>query len=306
MTSLRKPPALRKGDLIGVVAPAGAVKAEDLNAGIGRLEELGYRVLAGRSLYRSVRYLAGRDVDRAADVMDMFENPEVRAVVAARGGYGTSRVIPLLDPKMIKRSPKIFVGSSDVTLLLHFLREACGFVTFHGPMVSPNFGKYSSPTTNESFVQILGALAPQCRYDVRGVTVLKGGSAEGVLTGGCLSLVCQTIGTPYEIRTDGAIVFLEDINEPPYRIDRMLTYLKQLGKFKNARAVIFGLMPDCHPAPHESYTIHDVIRDVLGDLQCPILADFPSGHGGTNVTLPFGVRAAVDGVTLSLLEAPVS
>jgi muramoyltetrapeptide carboxypeptidase len=306
MTALRKPPALRKGDLIGVVAPAGAVKVDDLNAGINRLEELGYRTLIGRSLYRSARYLAGPDADRAADVMAMFENPEVRAVVAARGGYGTSRVIPLLDPKIIERSPKIFVGSSDVTLLLHFLRTACGFVTFHGPMVSPNFGKYSSPATNESFVRILSAIAPPGRYDVRGVTVLKGGSAEGVLTGGCLSLVCQTIGTPYEIQTDGAIVFLEDINEPPYRIDRMLTYLKQLGKFATARAVIFGPMPDCHPAPHESYTIHDVIRDVLGDLQCPILADFPSGHGGTNVTLPFGVCAAVDGATLSLLEAPVS
>ncbi|MFZ5877369.1 MAG: S66 peptidase family protein [Nitrospirota bacterium] len=306
MTALSKPPALRKGDLIGVVAPAGAVKVDDLNSGIKRLEELGYRMLVGRSLRRAARYLAGQDAERAADVMAMFENPEVRAVVAARGGYGTSRIIPLLDAKVIARSPKIFVGSSDLTLLLHFLRTACGFVTFHGPMVSPNFGKYSSPTTSESFVRILGATRPPGPFEVRGVTVLKGGGAEGVLTGGCLSLVCQTIGTPYEIQTDGAIVFLEDINEPPYRIDRMLTYLKQLGKFARARAVIFGLMPDCHPAPHESYTLHDVIRDVLGDLRCPILADFPSGHGGTNVTLPFGVRAAVDGATLSILDAPVS
>lgn len=306
MTPLRKPPALRKGDLIGVVAPAGAVKTDDLNAGIKRLEELGYRVLVGRSVYRSARYLAGRDAERAGDLMEMFANADVRAIVAARGGYGTSRVIPLLDPRAIARSPKIVVGSSDVTLLLHFLQTACAFVTFHGPMVSPNFGKYSSPATNDSFVRVLGATTPPGRFDVRGVTTLKGGSAEGVLTGGCLSLVCQTIGTPYEIRTDGAIVFLEDINEPPYRIDRMLTYLKQLGKFDRARAVIFGLMPDCHPAPQESYRLHDVIRDVLGDLPCPILVDFPSGHGGTNVTLPFGVRAAVDGPTLSILEAPVS
>jgi muramoyltetrapeptide carboxypeptidase len=306
MTRPRKPPALRKGDLIGVVAPAGAVKGDDLDAGIARLEELGYHVLLGRSVRRAARYLAGRDAERAADLMEMFADPDVRAVVAARGGYGTSRVIPLLDPTVIARSPKIFVGSSDLTVLLHFLHTTCGFVTFHGPMVSPNFGKYSSPSTNESFVRILGATASPGRFEVRGVTTLTGGSAEGVLTGGCLSLVCQTIGTPYEIQTDGAIVFLEDINEPPYRIDRMLTYLKQLGKFDAARAVIFGLMPDCHPAPHESYTLHDVIRDVLGELPCPILVDFPSGHGGTNVTLPFGVRAAVDGATLSILEAPVS
>jgi muramoyltetrapeptide carboxypeptidase len=306
MTPLRKPPALRKGDLIGVVAPAGAVKNDDLNAGIRRLEELGYRILVGRSVRRTTRYLAGRDAERAADLMEMFANPDVRAVVAARGGYGTSRVIPLLDPSEIARSPKIFVGSSDLTLLLHFLRTACGFVTFHGPMVSPNFGKYSAPATNDAFVRILGSTTPPGRYDVRGVTTLKGGSAEGVVTGGCLSLVCQTIGTPYEIDTDGAIVFLEDINEPPYRIDRMLTYLKQLGKFDAARAVIFGLMPDCHPSPHESYGLQDVIRDVLGDLPCPILADFPSGHGGTNLTLPFGVRAAVDGPTLTILDAPVS
>lgn len=306
MTPLRKPPALHKGDLIGVVAPAGAVKREDLNAGIKRLEELGFRLLLGRSVHHRVRYLAGDDRDRAADLMEMFANPEVRAVVAARGGYGSSRVIGFLDLDAISRTPKIFVGSSDVTLLLHVFRSQCGFVTFHGPMVSPNFGKYSSPTTSDSFVRILGATAPPGRFDVRGIKALKSGSAEGVLTGGCLSLVCQTIGTSYEIQTDGAILFLEDINEPPYRIDRMLTYLKHVGKFDKVRAVIFGLMPDCHPSPHESYALDDVIRDVLGGLPCPILLDFPSGHGGTNVTLPFGVRAAVEGTTLSVLEAPVS
>jgi muramoyltetrapeptide carboxypeptidase len=306
MTPLRKPPALKKGDLIGVVAPAGVVKADDLGNGVRRLEELGFRVALGRSLYRSARYLAGRDEERAADLAEMFANPEVKAVVAARGGYGTSRIIPLLDAKALARSPKIFVGSSDLTLLLHFLRSACRLVTFHGPMVSPNFGKYSSPTTNGEFVRILGATTPPGPIDVTGVKVLKGGSGEGVLTGGCLSLVCQTIGTPYEIQTEDAILFLEDINEPPYRIDRMLTYLKQVGKFDGVRAVVFGLMPDCHPSPQELYTLEDVIRDVLADLPCPILYDFPSGHGGTNVTLPFGVRAAVEGSTLSILEAPVS
>lgn len=306
MSLLRKPAALRKGDLVGVVAPAGAVKTDDLNAGIKRLEELGFRVLLGRSVHRRVRYLAGQDRDRAADLSDMFANPEVRAVVAARGGYGASRVIPLLDAEVIARTPKIFVGSSDITLLLHFIRTHCGFVTFHGPMVSPNFGKYSSPTTSDSFVRILGATKAPGPFDVQGVKAIKSGNAEGVLTGGCLSLVCQTIGTSYEIQTDGAILFLEDINEPPYRIDRMLTYLRQIGKFDKVRAVIFGLMPDCHPSPHESYALEDVIRDVLGDLPCPILLDFPSGHGGTNVTLPFGVRAAVEGTALSVLEAPVS
>jgi muramoyltetrapeptide carboxypeptidase len=306
MTPLRKPPALRKGDLIGVVAPAGAVKTEDLGNGVRRLEEMGFRVALGRSLYRSARYLAGRDEERAADLAEMFANPEVKAVVAARGGYGTSRIIPLLDAKALARSPKIFVGSSDLTLLLHFLRSACRLVTFHGPMVSPNFGKYSSPTTNGEFVRILGATTPPGPIDVTGVKVLKGGSGEGILTGGCLSLVCQTIGTPYEIQTEDAILFLEDINEPPYRIDRMLTYLKHVGKFDGVRAVVFGLMPDCHPSPQELYTLEDVIRDILADLPCPILYDFPSGHGGTNVTLPFGVRAAVEGSTLSILEAPVS
>ena len=306
MRPLRKPPALKKGDLIGVVAPAGVVKTEDLGNGVRRLEELGFRVALGRSLYQSARYLAGRDEERAADLAEMFANPEVKAVVAARGGYGTSRIIPLLDAKALARSPKIFVGSSDLTLLLHFLRSACRLVTFHGPMVSPNFGKYSSPTTNGEFVRILGATTPPGPIDVTGVKVLKGGSGEGVLTGGCLSLVCQTIGTPYEIQTEDAILFLEDINEPPYRIDRMLTYLKQVGKFDGVRAVVFGLMPDCHPSPQELYTLEDVIRDVLADLPCPILYDFPSGHGGTNVTLPFGVRASVEGATLSILEAPVS
>ena len=306
MTPLRKPPALQKGDLIGVVAPAGAVKADDLGAGIRRLEELGFRVVLGRSVYRTSRYLAGRDQDRAADLTEMFAHPEVKAVVAARGGYGTSRLLPFLDAALLARFPKIFVGSSDLTIFLHFLRTACQLVVFHGPMVSPNFGKYSSPATNDAFIRMLSATTPPGPFDVAGVKVLKGGSGEGVLTGGCLTLVCQTIGTPYEIQTDEAILFLEDINEPPYRIDRMLTYLKQLGKFNRVRAVVFGLMPDCHPSSQDLYTLEDVIRDVLGDLPCPVLIDFPSGHGGTNVTLPFGVRAAVEGSTLSILEAPVS
>jgi len=306
MKPLVKPPALNKGDAIGVVAPAGVVKAEDLAAGVRRLEGLGFRVVLGRSVHRVMRYLAGQDRERAADIMRMFADPEIKAVVAARGGYGTSRVIPLLDHSLLARTPKIFVGSSDLTLLLHFLRATCGWVTFHGPMVSPNFGKYLSPTTNAAFIQMLSATTPPGELTVDGVQVLRGGSAEGVLTGGCLTLVCHTIGTRYEVQTDDAILFLEDINEPPYRIDRMLTYLKQVGKFDRVRAVIFGLMPDCHPASQDVYTLEEVIGDVLGDLTCPILFDFPSGHGGTNVTLPLGVRAAVDGPTLSILEAPVS
>lgn len=306
MKPLVKPPALQKGDVIGVVAPAGAVKVDDLAAGVRRLEGLGFKVVLGQSVHRATRYLAGSDRERAADIMRMFANPEIKAVVAARGGYGSARVIPLLDPAVLARRPKIFVGSSDLTLLLHFLRATCGWVTFHGPMVSPNFGKYLSATTNTSFLQMLSAVTPPGVLAVDGVKVLKGGSAEGVLTGGCLTLLCHTIGTRYEIETDDAILFLEDINEPPYRIDRMLTYLKSLGKFDRVRAVIFGLMPDCHPASQDLYTLEDIIGDVLGDLTCPILLDFPSGHGGTNVTLPLGVRAAVDGTVLSILEAPVS
>ena len=302
-----KPEALRPGDRIGVIAPAGSVDPAELAQGADRLKEMGFRVALGESVTKQLRYLAGSDRERAADLNRMFSNPEIKAVICARGGYGTSRIIPYLDEDAIEQHPKIVVGSSDVTLLLNHLRQHFGLVTFHGPMVAPNFGKQPSSLTDTWFRKILVEGHGNGPIAVDGVKGLRGGLAQGPLVGGCLTMLCTSLGTPYEIQTDGAVLLLEDIDEAPYRIDRMLTQLKAASKFKNAKGVIFGKMPGCQPPSHSSYVLEDVICDVLADQTVPILYGFPTGHGGEQVTLPLGLPVQIDGNTaaVTLLESAV-
>jgi muramoyltetrapeptide carboxypeptidase len=302
-----KPEALRPGDTIGVIAPAGSVDPAELGQGVDRLKGMGFRVVLGESVAKRLRYLAGSDRERAADLNRMFSNPEIAAILCARGGYGTSRIIPYLDQDAIAQHPKIVIGSSDVTLLLNHLRQHFGLVTFHGPMVAPNFGKQPSSLTDAWFRKILVEAQGEGPIAVDGVKGLRGGQAEGPLVGGCLTMLCSTLGTPYEIQTDGAILLLEDIDEAPYRIDRMLTQLKAASKFKNARGVIFGTMPGCQPPSPSAYVLEDVICDVLADQTIPILYGFPTGHGGEQVTLPLGIPVRIDGSTaaVTLLESAV-
>ncbi len=302
-----KPEALRPGGTIGVIAPAGSVDPAELAQGVEHLKGMGFRVALGASVAKRLRYLAGSDRERAADLNRMFSNPEIAAIVCARGGYGTSRIIPYLDEDAIAQHPKILVGSSDVTLLLNHLRQHFGLVTFHGPMVAPNFGKQPSSLTDAWFKKILVEAWGKGPMAVDGVKGLRGGQAQGPLVGGCLTMLCATLGTPYEIQTDGAVLLLEDIDEAPYRIDRMLTQLKAAAKFKNAKGVIFGKMPGCQPSSNSSYVLEDVICDVLADQTVPILCGFPAGHGGEQVTLPLGIPVQIDGNTaaVTLLESAV-
>jgi muramoyltetrapeptide carboxypeptidase len=298
-----KPEALRPGGTIGVVATAGSVDLAALGQGVERLKAMGFRVQLGQSAERRWRYLAGSDRDRAEDLNRMFLDSHITAIVCARGGYGTIRILPYLDEDAIRRNPKILVGSSDVTVLLNHLHRRLGLVTFHGPMLAPNFGKQPSELTDAWFRRILVEGQGSGPVAVEGVKGIREGRARGPLVGGCLTLVCSSLGTPYEIETDGAILLLEDINEPPYRIDRMLTQLKFAAKFKNVRGVIFGKMPGCQTPPRSSYSLEDVIRDALPNHPFPILYGFPAGHGGEQVTLPLGVPVGIDGdagvVTLS-------
>ncbi|MBI3995753.1 MAG: LD-carboxypeptidase [Nitrospirae bacterium] len=301
-----KPEALRPGDTIGVIAPAGSVDPADLARGVERLEGMGFRVSPGASVTKRLRYLAGSDRERAADLNRMFSDPGIAAIVCARGGYGTSRIIPYLDEDAIAQHPKILVGSSDVTLLLNHFGRRFGLVTFHGPMVAPNFGKQPSPLSEAWFRKVLMEVF-EGPVAVDGVRGLRGGQAEGPLVGGCLTMLCSTLGTPYEIQTDGAVLLLEDIDEAPYRIDRMLMQLKAASKFKNARGVIFGTMPGCQPPSKSDYGLEDVICDLLADQAFPVLYGFPAGHGGEQVTLPLGLPVRIDGnaAAVTLLEPAV-
>lgn len=282
-----KPKRLLPGATVGVVAPAGWVNLEDLERGVAEIEQLGFRVLIGNHATKRRWYLAGSDRERADDFLGMFQTKEVSAILCARGGAGSARIIPYLDLALLASFPKIVVGCSDITTLLLYLSRSLGWVTFHGPMVATQLGKGPTAILKENFTKILSGEMIEMKFP--GVTPLRPGMAEGILSGGCLTLICTTIGTPYEIETDHTILFLEDTHEPAYRIDRMLTYLKLLKKFDHVRGVIFGQMVSC-----QTEILPEIILEILGDFRFPILFGFPSGHGDGTATLPFGISVRLD------------
>ncbi|MBI2876249.1 MAG: LD-carboxypeptidase [Candidatus Tectomicrobia bacterium] len=292
---MRKPPALTPGDLIGIVAPAGPFDQGTFERGIAQLQALGFRVTYGPEIFHTYRYLAGRDASRAEQLLRYFTDPEVKAIFCARGGYGSLRLIRRLAPQVIRAHPKIFMGYSDITTLLLYLQFHCSLVAFHGPMVAADLGRDPSPQTQEHLLRVLGSPQPPGEIWEPTVEVLRKGVASGPLTGGCLTLVALSLGTPFEIQTQGAILFLEDVGERPYRIDRMLTYLRLAGKLRGVKGILFGTMEGCAPPEGSPYRLQAVIADALRGLRIPILYNFPAGHGDNRWVLPFGVRVTLDG-----------
>lgn len=301
-----KPPALRRGDTIGVVSPASNVKREEVEAGIARLQELGYRVVVGDNVFARELYFAGSPELRAHDLRTMFERQDVRAIVAARGGYGSNYLLPLIDLDVIRRNPKPLIGYSDLTSLLTWIFDETGLVTFHGPMVAKDFAHEDGADLESWFAMLEGSAS----WSLNQMSTLMEGDAEGTLYGGCLSILVASLGTPYEIETGGTILFLEDIGTKPYQIDRMLMQLKLAGKFDGVQGIVFGAMQDCIQPGGQDYTLEEVIVRVLGDLRIPVTFGLPSGHVPTrNITLPFGVKAHLqagrDSATLRMLESAV-
>jgi muramoyltetrapeptide carboxypeptidase len=304
-----KPPALRPGDTVGIVAPASNISRELLEKGCERLRQLGYTPLYFDSIFEQDWYFAGSVDRRATELEEMFVRPEVRAILCARGGYGTNYLLGELDPSKIARHPKIFVGYSDVTTLLTWFADSAGFVTFHGPMVTKDFA-HDHGVDLPSWEAALGGLAD---WDAGGgtnspVEGLVKGSAEGVLYGGCLSLLVASLGTPHEIRTSGTLLFLEDVNARPYQVDRMLMQLKLAGKLDGVRGIVFGEMLDCTQTKEQGYTLPEVVLRIVGDLGIPVAYGLGSGHvTRKNITLPIGVRAALNvnqgKARLKILEA---
>lgn len=299
-TPVIKPPRLRPGGVIGVVAPAGRVDPDALHRGVLFLEGMGFSVRLGRRVSAAHRYFAGSDAERAEDLMAVWSDPAVDAVVCARGGVGTARLIPMLDLDFFIHRPKICVGASDITSLLLAL-SARGMVAFHGPMVATHFGGKATPEMAACFTDVLSGRRVKMNFPE--VRALRGGAAEGRLVGGCLTLLCTSIGTLYEIQSANRILFLEDIHEAPYRIDRMLSYLKALGKFDAVRGIVFGEMPGCEPA-----ALPAIIDEVLGDVSFPVLFGFPSGHGIGTAVLPIGIGVRIDAAdaSLTLTESAVA
>jgi len=295
------------GDTVGIVAPASNIKPEFLAAGVRGLERMGYRAFYLPSILDQDLYFAGSVERRARELEEMFEREEVRAILCARGGYGSNTLLEALDIKKIAAHPKIFCGCSDLTTLLTYFADAAGFVTFHGPMATSDFAGKEGGGVELSSWQ--AAVSGKSEWDIASgsVRALVQGRADGMLYGGCLSILVASLGTPYEIETNGTILFLEDVGAKPYQIDRMLMHLRLAGKFASVRAVVFGEMRDCIQHPNQGYTLDEVILRVLGDLGVPIVIGVKSGHvTGENITLPIGVQARVraeEKVTLSILES---
>lgn len=294
MKGLVKPHPLKFGDSVAIAAPGACLTHEGeayLGRAIATLEGMGFRVKAAPDPHRRNHYFAGDDLERAEELMTLFSDPAVRAIFCARGGYGSQRIIPFLDPDVIRKNPKVFVGSSDVTVLLVYLLEQCHMVPFHGPNVATKqFLEGDAKRTLESLKETLNLGIPG---EIPFCRPLKPGIREGKIKGGCLSLLVTTIGTPYEIDLTGAILFLEDFNEPPYRIDRMLTHMRHAGKLDEIEGLVFGEMVACQEG--SGVDLEAVILDLFCHQEIPVLFGFPSGHGQTNLTVPLGVDVTLDG-----------
>jgi muramoyltetrapeptide carboxypeptidase len=307
-----KPPALRGGNTVGIVAPASNVKRGDLEAGCEGLRRAGYRPIYSDSILDQDLYFAGSVGRRARELEEMFVRDDVRAIICARGGYGSNYLLEELDLDKIKAHPKIFVGYSDVTTLLTYLSDAAGLVSFHGPMVAKDWLHQDGVDMTSWQAALAGTTAWQPALGTgSGVSGLVEGAAEGILYGGCLSILVASIGTPYEIKTAGTILFLEDLAAKPFQIDRMLMQLKLAGKLDEVRGVVFGQMRDCIQTANQAYTLEEVVLRVVGGLGVPVAYGVRSGHvTAGNITLPIGVRAGLtvrDGqVSLKILETAVT
>ena len=304
-----RPPALRPGDTVGIAAPASNVNPALLEAGCAALQELGYKPFYLESILERDLYFAGSAARRARELEEMFIRDDVRAIVCARGGYGSNYLLDILDLEVIKAHPKIFVGYSDLTSLLTYFLDSAGLITFHGPMVAKDFA-HADGVDRASWESALNGSSEWSVELDSNVKSLVEGSAEGMLYGGCLSILVASLGTPYETRTDGTILFLEDIAAKPYQIDRMLMQLKLAGKLTDVQGIIFGEMVDCaqNGNKDQSYALEEVVLRVVGDLGVPVAYGLRSGHvSHGNITLPFGVHAVLrvtaSGVELKITEA---
>jgi len=295
-----KPAALRRGDKIAMVAPASSFNREGFLAGCDRLREMGYEPVYAQNIFDRDIYFAGSVERRAHEFHEFWRRDDIAALICARGGYGSNYLLEKLDYNMMAAQPKILLGCSDITSLLTAIHDRTGLIGFHGPMVAKDI---ADGTFDEASWK--SALQGESNWTVptSGVEVLRRGKAAGRLYGGCLSMMVASLGTPYEIQTENCILFIEDIGEKPFRIDRMLTHLRLAGKLEKVRGFVFGEMLDCVPPIGETYTLQQVIIRVLAPYNVPVVYGVKSGHVTSgNITLPIGVHAelAAEGAEVQL------
>jgi muramoyltetrapeptide carboxypeptidase len=296
-----RPTSLRSGDKVAIVAPASPFRRDELDRGVAEIAALGFEPVYDDSLFDAAGYVAGSPAVRAAALQRAWEDPSIRGIIAVRGGYGSAQLLPLLDGHAIRKARTVFVGYSDITALL-WLHVQQGIVAFHGPMLEGRLARGVDGYDRRSFLDAVTKPAPLGELAPEGLETLWPGEASGLLVGGTIAQLVSLMGTPWAFTPPrGSVLFLEDVGERPYRLDRMLTQLDQSGVLASASALVFGVFPKCDE-PGGAFRARDVIRAATAPLGVPVLFGFPSGHTpGRTWTLPFGVRARVVGAPRPML-----
>lgn len=304
---MKYPEKLKQGDTVGLVCPSSAIGTEKIAQCVNAMEALGYKVKTADNLDTDYAgYMAGTGKVRGEWINKMFADPEVKAIFCVRGGDGSSRIMEYLDYELIRKNPKVFVGYSDVTNLHLALTQNCDLVTFHGPMVSSNIVSDFDKETEESLYQAIEAeteyqLVNPAGFDIQ---VLKEGKATGRLIGGNLSLLSASMGTPYEMDTEGKILFIEEVCEPMSKIEKWAYHLRNAGKLKACAGIILGQFTKVVNEECPEYDVIQCMTDILAGLEIPVLYNVQSGHGKPMATLPMGALCTVDTSAKSITFTP--
>ncbi len=293
-----KPKSIKPGTNVALIAPAGPINEESLIAACKKIESLGFHPKYTKRILEHKGYLAGNDAIRLADLHEAFENSNNDFILCIRGGYGSSRIVDKIDYSLIKRNPKVFIGFSDITVLLNTIWQRTGLVTFHGVVGKSEFTEY----TSKLFLEMISFSSSTYKIhseNSQHVNIITEGKAQGRLVGGNLSIINSLLGTPFEIDFTGKIVFIEDIDEPPYKIDRMLTQLLLAGSLQKAAAIILGDFSGCDADNSEknrgdSLSLSDVFSDRLLNLKIPVIKGFSFGHTNNQAIFPIGITAEID------------
>lgn len=310
-----KPKKLQKGDVIGIISPASS--PDDLTKiekGVKYLEKLGYRVEVGKNVGKERGYLAGEDSERLEDFHSMFRNKFVKAIISVRGGYGSARLIDKINYKLIKQNPKIFVGYSDITALQNAIFSQTGLITFAGPMLAVDFWQEEvNSFTEEHFWKMITSnkkVGKLCNPSDEKFFILSKGSAKGRILGGNLAVLTTLLGTKYFPKMKGEILLVEDIGEPPYRVDRFFNHLRLANVLNSVSGVILGRFVDCYEndPTKKSLTLNQVIIDFLENIRKPVIYNFKHGHISENITVPFGLKCNLNASRgiVEILENAVS
>ncbi len=293
---MRLPPALRPGDRIAVVAPASPFDRDAFERGIAELGSLGFEPVYDDGVFARTGYVAGSACDRAEALHRAWRDPSIAGIIAVRGGYGSVQLLPLLDPAVAAASPKVLLGYSDITTLHVWLTERAGVAAFQGPMIEGRLSRGAEGYDRDALLRVLSSPVPAGRLPAPGLETFRSGEVSGPIFGGTLTQLAASLGTPWAFQPPaGHVLFLEDVAERPYRIDRLVTQLRQAGVLGRAAAVVLGTFPRCDE-PGGSPSVRDVLRELLADVNGPVVFGLPVGHvDGPALTLPLGVRARVIG-----------